>query len=142
MPICSSSRPITAKKYLRVAFIEGVACAPSSGSAWGGAASSSCLPAPCSHSMAAMPASSRMTDTIDHIAAEVVMVLPTSGSCGQLLVYDRPGSPGRSVAAAQALQKKNAVSAARSSAAGTSPSRIAYCSRSFATEAESPNRAS
>ena len=86
MPICSSSRPATAKKYLRTAFIEGVAATPSIGSALGGTACSSCLPAPCSHSMAAMAASSRITLTIDHIAAELVMVLPTSGSCGQLLV--------------------------------------------------------
>ena len=34
MPICSSIRPTTAKKYLRVAFIDGVATAPPSGSAW------------------------------------------------------------------------------------------------------------
>ena len=74
------------KKYLRVAFIEGVALAPSSGSAAGTFASSSCLLAPCSHSIAAMPASSRMMLTIDHIAADVDIVLPTSGSCGQLLV--------------------------------------------------------
>src|SRR6476661_1119674 len=107
MPICSSSRPATAKKYLRVAFIDGVAATPSSGSAWGGTASGSCLPAPCSHSMAAMPASSRMMLAIDHMAAEVVMVLPTSGSGGQLLVYERPLSPGRSVTVDQALQKKN-----------------------------------
>jgi hypothetical protein len=40
----------------------------------------------CSQSIAAMPASSRMMLAIDHIAAEVVIVLPTSGSCGQLLV--------------------------------------------------------
>jgi hypothetical protein len=51
--------------------------------------------------------------TIDHIAADVDSVLPTSGSCGQLLVYDRPVSPGRSVAAAQADQKKKAASAWR-----------------------------
>jgi hypothetical protein len=33
-----------------------------------------------------MPANSRMTLATDHIAAEPVMVLPTIGSCGQLLV--------------------------------------------------------
>jgi hypothetical protein len=48
---------------------------------------------------------------IDHIAAEPVMVLPTSGSCGQLLVYEMPVSPGRSVDAAHDDQKKKAVSA-------------------------------
>jgi len=50
---------------------------------------------------------------MDHIALPVVSVLPTSGSCGQLLVYERPDSPGRSVAAAHDDQKKNAVSARR-----------------------------
>ena len=78
---------MTTKKYLRVAFIDGVALAPSSGSAlpapW--PLPRACC-APCSHSIAAMPASSRMMLTIDHIAAEVDIVLPTSGSCGQLLV--------------------------------------------------------
>ena len=84
--ICSSISPITAKKYLRVAFLEGVAMAPSSGSALGGCASASCFWLPCSHSMAAMAARSRTMLTIDQTAAELVMVLPTSGSCGQLLV--------------------------------------------------------
>ncbi len=77
---------MTTKKYLRVAFIDGVIFAPSSGSACGTCASGSSWPRPCSQSIAAMPASSRMMLTIDHIAAEGVMVLPTSGSCGQLLV--------------------------------------------------------
>src|SRR6185436_6857562 len=111
MAICSSIRPITTKKYLRVAFIEGVALAPSSGSALGTSAGSSCASPLCSQSIAAMPASSRMMLAIDHIAAEVVIVLPTSGSWGQLLVYERPVSPGRSVVAAQADQKKKAASA-------------------------------
>ena len=56
--------------------------------------------------------------TIDHIAAESVIVLPTSGSCGQLLVYERSVSPGRSVAAAHDVQKKKAVSASRSAFCG------------------------
>ena len=33
----------------------------------------------------------RRCSTIDHIAAEVDILLPTSGSCGQLLVYERLG---------------------------------------------------
>jgi hypothetical protein len=41
MPICNSIRPITAKKYLRVAFIEGVADTFSSGSALRGCGASS-----------------------------------------------------------------------------------------------------
>src|SRR5512146_2889784 len=111
MPICSSISAMTAKKYLRVAFIDGVALAPSSGSAAGTLASPSSVSALCSHSIAAMPASSNTMLTIDHMAAEVDIVLPTSGSCGQLLVYESSVSPGRSVAAAQEVQKKKAVSA-------------------------------
>src|SRR5688572_3609173 len=111
MPICSSIKPMTTKKYLRVAFIEGVALAPSSGSALGTCAGSSCGSRPCSHSIAAMPANSSTMLTIDHTAADGDRVLPTSGSCGQLLVYERPVSPGRLVAAAHEDQKKNALSA-------------------------------
>ena len=78
---------MTTKKYLRVAFIDGVAPAPSSGSAAGRLRLVFVLRRRlCSHSIAAMPASSRMMLTIDHMAADVVIVLPTSGSCGQLLV--------------------------------------------------------
>ena len=77
---------MTAKKYLRVAFIEAVATTPSSGSAVGGWASGSCLLPPCSQSIAAMAASSSTMLTIDQMAAESVILLPTSGSCGQLLV--------------------------------------------------------
>jgi len=117
---------MTAKKYLRVAFIDGVALAPSSGSVFGTAAWSSCASPLCSQSIAAMPASSSTMLTIDHIAAEVLIVLPTSGSCGQLLVYERPVSPGRSVVAAQADQKKKAASALRCSPSGSAPDVIAY----------------
>jgi hypothetical protein len=56
---------------------------------------------------------------IDQMPAPAVGVLPTSGSCGQLLVYDKPVSPGRSVAADQADQKKNPVRAVRSAASGS-----------------------
>ncbi len=133
---------MTAKKYLRVAFIDGVATTLRNGSAGSGLASSSCLPLPCSHSIAAMPASSRMMLTIDHMAASLVMVLPTSGSCGQLLVYDTSVSPGRSVAAAHDVQKKNAASASRSAWSGSAPVAIAYWSRSVASDGSVPNSAS
>ena len=126
MPICTSIRPITAKKYLRVAFIEGVATTLRNGSAGSGAASSSCLLLPCSHSMAAIPPSSSTMLTIDHMAAPPVMVLPTSGSCGQLLVYEMSVSPGRSAAAAHDVQKKNAARASRSAASGSTPVAMAY----------------
>ena len=85
-----------------------------------------------------MPASSRMTLTIDHMAADVDIVLPTRGSCGQLLVYERSVSPGRLVTAAQDDQKKNAASAWRSTFPGSAPSVIAYCSRSFASDGSVP----
>src|SRR5947208_9468537 len=106
--------PTTTKKYLRVAFIDGVATALISGSDAGvaGGAVSAC--APWNHTIPAMPAISSTIEAIDHIALPAVSVLPTSGSCGQLLVYERPDSPGRSVAAAHEVQKKNAASALRS----------------------------
>jgi hypothetical protein len=93
-------------------------------------------------SIAAMPASSRMMLTIDHIAAECRIVLPTSGSCGQLLVYESPALAGRSVVAAHADQKKNAVSAWRLGLLGRAPSVIAYWSRSLASVGSVPNRPS
>jgi hypothetical protein len=51
-------------------------------------------------------------------------------SCGQLLVYESPCSPGRSVVADQADQKKNAARARLSLGSGRASSGIAYCSRS------------
>src|SRR5690349_5970746 len=127
MPICASRRPITTKKYLRVAFIDGVATALNSGSAPGAGGSEGSVRAVLYPIIAAMPAISRMIEAIDHNALPVVNTFPTSGSCGQLLVYDKPVSPGRSVAAAQEDQKKNAVSAARCSTSGSALSVIAYC---------------
>src|SRR5262245_29813513 len=104
MPIWARMSPITTKKYLRVAFMDGVATAFSSGSRAGvlGSGASAC--AVWYHAMPAIPARSRMMLAIDHMAADVVSRLPTSGSCGQLLVYDSPVSPGRSVVADQADQ--------------------------------------
>src|SRR4051812_49251010 len=100
MPICSSIRPMTAKKYLRVAFIDGVATTFTNGSLASGFVAGSWPVLPCTHSIAAMPPSNRTMLTIDQTAAESVIVLPTSGSCGQLLVYETPASFGRSVVAA------------------------------------------
>src|SRR5512141_2341187 len=126
IPICTRMSPITTKKYLRVAFIEGVAIALIRGSLAGALGSSSSACAVWYHTMPAMPAMSRMIDAIDHSALLEVISLPTSGSCGQLLVYDVPVSPGRSVAADHADQKKNALSALRSSARGSALSDMAY----------------
>src|SRR6478752_6860969 len=119
MPICRSSRAITMKKYLRVAFIEGVATAFTSGSRCGIAGSGSSACALWYQIIAAIPAISRMIEAIDHMAALPGSVLPTIGSCGQLLVYERFDSPGRSVEAAQEDQKKNPASALRSRALGS-----------------------
>ena len=58
--------------------------------------------------------------TIDQIAALPGSVLPTMGSCGQLLVYESPVSPGRSVEADHADQKKKPASASRSPSAARS----------------------
>jgi len=80
--------------------------------------------------------------TIDHMAAEVDILLPTSGSCGQLLVYESSVSPGRLVAAAHEVQKKNAVSAWRSALSGSAPSVIAYWPRRTASAGSVPNRSS
>ena len=61
--------------------------------------------------MPAMPPIRRMIDAIDHSAEDGVIVLPTIGSCGQLLVYEWPVSPGRSVADDHDDQKKKPASA-------------------------------
>src|SRR4051812_35746064 len=110
MPTCARMRPTTTKKYLRVARIDGVATALTSGSLRGTAGSGSSACHEWNHTMPAMPASSRMMLAIVHIEAVPVSVLPTSGSCGQLLVYERCSSPGRLVVADHADQKKNAAS--------------------------------
>src|SRR5215510_5629134 len=118
MAICSNINPMTTKKYLAVAFIEGLGTALRSGSRFGTTGSGASGRALWYHTMPAMPASSRMTLAMVHIEAAPDSVLPTAGSCGQLLVYESPVSPGRSVAADHADQKKNAASALRSSARG------------------------
>src|SRR5262245_17014018 len=133
--------PITTKKYLRVAFIDGVATTSISGSCAGAFGSGISACAVWYQAMPAIPASSRMMLAIDHIAAVVVSSLPTSGSCGQLLVYDSPVSPGRSVVADQADQKKNPASALRSSARGSAFVVMAYCSRKVSSAAASPKSA-
>src|SRR5690349_24044394 len=123
-------RPITMKKYLRVAFIDGVATALTSGSRCGTEGSGSSGWRDWNHTMPASAPMSRMMLAIDHIAAPLVSVLPTRGSCGQLLVYERPSSPGRSVDAAHDDQKKKPASALRSAAFGSALAVMAYFSRS------------
>ena len=72
-----------------------------------------------------------------HMNTAPVGVFSTRGSCGQLLVYVIV-SPGRSVVAAQDVQKKNAFSAADSPAVSIALTGSAYCSRSASAAAELP----
>src|SRR6478752_3922684 len=134
MPICARMRPITTKKYLRVAFMDGVATAFTSGSRSGTRGSGSSACDVWYQTMPAMPASRRMIEATVHIAAPPVSWLPTRGSCGQLLVYESPGLPGRSVEAAHDDQKKKAVSAVRSRALGRALGVMAYFSRSVSSD--------
>jgi hypothetical protein len=62
--------------------------------------------------MAPAPASSNVTDSTVHSTLAAVGTLPTSGSCGQLFVYEKR-SPGRSVTQAQAVHEKNSLKRAR-----------------------------
>src|SRR5688572_14397866 len=102
--ICTRTRAETTQKYLIVARCDGVATAPSRGSRSGTASGAgSCLRAAYHHAMPPTAARSRITLTPVHTSASGVTVLPTSGSCGQLLVYVTVSS-GRSVVAAQADQ--------------------------------------
>jgi len=133
---------MTTKKYFAVARMEAVGANCASGSRCGGAGVGASGCAMCHQIIAAMPAISRIMLTTVHIALPLVRVLPTSGSCGQLLVYESPCSPGRSVAADQADQKKNAAMARRSLGLGSALSGIAYCSRSRVSAGASPNSAS
>jgi hypothetical protein len=64
-----------------------------------------------------MAASSSTTLTIDQTTLAADGRLSMSGSCGQLLVYVI-ARPGRSVAAAHAVQKKKAVSVRRRAGSG------------------------
>src|SRR5206468_13000845 len=92
-----------------------------------GSGTSGC--APWYQTIVAMPAMSRMMLATVHIAALPGSVLPTMGSCGQLLVYETPLWLGRSVEAAQDDQKKNPASALRSAGLGSAFAVIAYFSR-------------
>src|ERR1044071_8535119 len=107
MRICTRISAETTKKYFSVARCEGVAAqAPGEAGGGPGPAGSSALCAAYHQTMAEMPASSMMMLTPVHITPSPVGRLPTSGSYGQLLVYVML-SPGRSAAAAQAVQKLN-----------------------------------
>src|SRR6188508_172252 len=102
---------VTTQKYLSVAFCDGVERAPNNGSAAGGDGSlvSGFFDA-CQKVSAPIPASSARMLTPLQTTESLVGRLPTSSSCGQLLVYET-SSFGRLVVAAQADQKKKAESA-------------------------------
>ena len=86
MMICTTASAETTQKYLTVAFCDGVGVEPSSGSEAGGSTSSSCSCRACQNAITPMPASSMMMLTPVQTTASPVGRLPTSGSCGQLLV--------------------------------------------------------
>src|SRR3546814_16978408 len=75
-----------------------------------------------------MPAIMNRIENIDHMKLLAVGTLPTSGSCGKLLVYDFT-SPGRAVTVAHAAQKKQPVIMRRCSMSGTDSSRSESDSR-------------
>src|SRR5215813_12242027 len=105
MAICTRIRAMTTKKYFAVARMDAVGASWASGSRFGGVGAG---PSGCAlyhQIIAAMPEISRMMLTTVHMALPSVRTFPTSGSCGQLLVYESPCSPGLSVAADQADQK-------------------------------------
>jgi hypothetical protein len=132
---------MTTKKYLRVAFIDGVGLDAEAADRCAHLGAVPRRIAALQPSIAAMPASSRMMLTIDHIAAEVLIVLPTSGSCGQLLVYESPAlAGGRSRRPGD--QKKKRGERLALGLLGRAPSVIAYCSRSLASVGSVPNRPS
>src|SRR3546814_13719322 len=83
-----------------------------------------------------MPAIMNRIENIDHMKLLAVGTLPTSGSCGKLLVYDFT-SPGRAVTVAHDGQKKNPVIMRRCSMSGNGPSRSAYASRTPAVAGSS-----
>ena len=84
--ICRTASAETTQKYLTVAFCDGVGVEPRSGSDAGGSTSGSCSWRACQNAIAPMPASSIMMLTPVQTTASPVGRLPTSGSCGQLLV--------------------------------------------------------
>src|SRR6185369_3904859 len=108
MMIWSSARAATVQKYFTVARCEGVLLELSKGSVAGAGVGGSGSCFACRKAIKPMPPSNRMMLTPVQTTASPVGRLPTSGSCGQLLVYVTV-SPGRLVDAAQDDQKKKAV---------------------------------
>src|SRR6516164_5477980 len=100
--ICTPHRITTTRKYLMVARCEGVGFAPRNGSRAGkGPCTTSFSRAEFHHTSPPMPAISEITLIMLHRIAPDVGLFATSGSCGQLFVYDT-SDPGRSVVVAQA----------------------------------------
>jgi hypothetical protein len=123
------TRAATTQKYLTTARCDGVATDARSGSFAGASGSGSCSRWDAWYeAINPMPASSMMMLTPVQTTVSAVGRLPTSGSCGQLLVYVTV-SPGRFVDAAHDVQKKNADSLRRLSGSVSAPAGIAYSSR-------------
>src|SRR5690348_11634510 len=134
--ICTRMRAETTKKYFRVARWDGVAAQVPSGSVCGmGPAGSDAFCEAYHHTMAQMPASSMIMLTPVQITLSPVGRLPTCGSYGQLCVYETV-SPGRSAAAAHAVQNMNPANCRMRSGLETLPDGIAYAAFPFMNTSE------
>jgi hypothetical protein len=129
--ICTRKSAAVSQKNFITARCEGVATAASSGSvagAWACTSSSPRRRTACHVAIAPSPASSIRMLTPVHTTVSPDGRLPTSGSCGQLFVYETVSS-GRWATAAHALQKKNAESWRAFAGSSSVPCGIAYSSR-------------
>src|SRR3546814_9971758 len=83
-----------------------------------------------------MPAIMNRIENIDHMKLLAVGTLPTSGSCGTLLVYDFT-SPGRAVTVAHDARSEEHTSELPSLMRTSS---AVFCSKKKTTELQSQNR--
>src|SRR5688572_5002176 len=106
---CTTKSATTVATYFVMARMEGVISTAPKGSHTGGVTASSSRLRNARHQTTAPSAeSSKTTLTIDQMMFAEDGLLFTRGSCGQLLVYVMRES-GRSVVAAQLVQKKNDI---------------------------------
>src|SRR5512132_3764204 len=120
---------MTTAAYFHTARIDGVREISRSGSDAAGTGGASVFSRKALYQTSApTPAMSRTMLIIDQRRFADVGRFPTRSSCGQLFVYVT-ASPGRSVVQAQEVQKKNAVSAPRSTRSGMAFGCSAYALR-------------
>src|SRR6185437_3737271 len=130
--ICTPHRITTTRKYLIVARCDGVGVAPRNGSFAGYAPPMSSFSRDAfHHTSAPTPAISPTMLMMLHSTAPEVGLFPTSGSWGQLLVYET-SNPGRFVLVAHALHQKNSASFCCFVASTSAPCGIAYSLRPLA----------